>query len=133
MKRCAVFFLMVVLSSCAVTKGYEGAVPEGVIPSQVRGDGVRFLAVNNIPVGASYSELEVLPGRNEIRLQVNASNFNSVGPIEPTFQLPFDAKSGVDYVVTGQRGWGRVCAWEINPETGDPDFHKSAGCIIRRE
>lgn len=120
------------LSSCVTSRGFQGSVPDGVTPAVVRGDGVKFLSVNGISLSDFSQEVEVLPGKNSITLSVNASNYIARAPEDPTFLLEFTAESAAKYVVTGRRGNGRLCAWKLNVQSGDPDFSSPAGCIVRQ-
>lgn len=131
-KQIAVSLLLTTATGCAATKGYDGSAPSGTDVASVRADGVTFHSVNGKPVGMMSHGLEVLPGKSAIVLTVNASNFNSRGPSDPTFLLEFQAEPGANYVVTGQRGDGRVCAWRINPDSGEPDTLRPAGCITQQ-
>lgn len=119
------------VTGCSSTKGYDGVPGQGVQVANVRGNGCTFNAVNGKNLGSLVSSVEILPGKNEIVLTVDASNFNSRGPSDPTFKLIMDAQPGVNYVVTGRRGEGRLCAFPIIPDSGEPDFHHAAGCIVR--
>ena len=126
------FILLLSLPSCTTAKGYTGSGPVGLKTAVVRAHGVTFHTVNGIEVGATATGVEVLPGENEIRLTINASNFNDRGLNSTVYTLLFDAEPGKEYSVTGRRGDARLCAWEIDQNNGQPNFREPRGCISKQ-
>ena len=121
-------FAVAALIGCTTTRGYDGpAQPKNQV-AVVKAHGVRFHRVNGKPVSVSSSTVELLPGRNEIELTVDESNYVA-GSEAKLFSLPLAVEAGKSYAVTGRRGNGRLCAWPIVPETGDPSDRNPAGCI----
>ncbi len=116
------------LIGCTTTRGYDGPAQPKAQVATIKAHGVRFHSVNGKPVGVSSSTVEVLPGRNEIELTVDESNYVA-GSESKLFLLPLNVEAGKSYAVTGRRGDGRLCAWPIIPETGDPADRNAAGCI----
>ncbi len=113
---------------CATTKGYEGPSRASGETATVKAFGVEFYSVNGISVGANSSGLSVLPGRNQIELVVNASNFNAREDGNKRMILNIDVEAGKTYAVTGPRGGGGLCAYPLNA-AGDPIFQEPAGCL----
>lgn len=126
----ATVFLVTGMLGCTTTKGYEGSAEAGT--AKVLAHGVEFHTVNGKSVSMHSSALEVLPGKNTIELTLNRSNFNTDTVTPPMHVLEFTAVANTTYAVTTKRGHGSVCAYVLNPESGDPDFSKSAGCLQRR-
>jgi hypothetical protein len=122
------FGLLLVCCSCGSTKGYKGPNDTGVETAQVKAHGVEFQRVNGIEVGINSSGLEILAGKNEIELTINASNYNDRGPNPKVYKIVMNAEPGMKYAVTGRRGSGKLCAFPLN-DAGDPDFSAPAGCI----
>lgn len=87
--------------------------------------------MNGKDVAATSSGATVLPGQNELEVSIDQSNFNLRDPNQARFKLRLDAKAGVTYAITGQRGDGRLCAFPLDPQNGLPDFRSPAGCLIR--
>jgi hypothetical protein len=123
---CALLF-----SGCTTTKAYPGDARPSSELALLRGYGVTMQTVNAVQVGITSGAVKILPGPNEVKLTINASNFNSPGIDDYVYTLKFNAEAGKEYVITSQRGIGRVCAWLVNPLTGSPDFTKSAGCLTK--
>ncbi len=61
----------------------------------------------------------------------NASNYHDVREGSPPLRLEMRANAGVEYAITSKRGEGRICAFPLNPTTGDPIFEKASGCASR--
>lgn len=120
--------LIALLSGCTTTRGYDGPAQPKDKVAVVKAHGVRFHRVNGKPVSVSSAGVELLPGRNEIELTVDESNYVA-GSDSKLFQLPLNVEAGKSYAVTGRRGDGRLCAWPIMPETGEPMDRNAAGCI----
>ena len=113
------------------TKAYSGSSRSSDETATLIPQGVTLLKVNGVDVPTTSSGAIVLPGPAEIVLSINQSNFNLRDPVASSYKLRLDAKPGVRYAITGQRGDGRLCAFPIDPESGLPDFKASAGCLYR--
>lgn len=132
--RCVSLFSLgfyLLCSACSSVKGYSGEVPEGVKIARVRGEGVRFHSINDLSLGSFDGEIDVLPGKNSLRLSVNASNYVANPTADPVMRLDFEAAENTTYVVTGRRGDRRLCAWRLDTGTGEPVFQNPAGCAVR--
>lgn len=116
------------ISGCFTQRAYNDNPAEGVEPATVRGHGVTLEKVNSVPVSVNTARVEVLPGKNEVALTVNSSNFNYSERSGDVHTLVFEAAPGTDYVITARRGGGRVCAFPLS-SSGDPRFNTPAGCI----
>lgn len=123
---------LIFLHACSVVRGFSGGSANRADLAIVRGHGVFIERVNQTLISDTVSGVLVLPGRNEVDFTIDPSTFNSRGPDEHVYKIIFEAAPGTQYVITGQRGDGRLCAWPIVPESGDPDFSKPAGCAVRR-
>ena len=117
------------VSACSPAKGYSGPSKKPNQLAIIRAHGVTLHQVNGMEIGATSTGVLVLPGRNDLRLTINQSNYNDPGPNSKVYQLVVNAQAGKQYSVTGRRGDGRLCAWEIDERTGKPNFSRSAGCI----
>jgi hypothetical protein len=117
--------------ACSATKGYSGSSRSASEVAVVRGYGVTLHQVNGVDVSSFSSTVEILPGENVIQLSINASNFNSRDVERNLYTLKMKAEAGMQYAVTSKRGYGPVCAYLIEPETGATDYSSSAGCITR--
>ena len=130
MRILALGILGLMLTACSMTKGYEGPSRGADEVARVHAHGVTFKSVNGIDVGSVSSGLEIPPGETEIRLLVNASNFNARGIDHSDYLLRMVAEAGREYSVTGKRGHRRLCAFPLNENTGQPEFDRPAGCIV---
>lgn len=130
MKNLLLCLFALSFTACAMTKGYEGPSRSSGEVARIHAHGVAFKEVNGIDVGSTSGGVEVLPGENEIRLLVNASNFNSKGIDKSLYSLKMIAEAGVEYSVTARRGDRRLCAFPLNPANGQPEMSKPAGCIV---
>ena len=129
---CLISFACLVVA-CSPAKGYQGPTKKPNQLAIVRGHGVTLHQVNGIEIGATSTGILVLPGRNELQLTINQSNYNTRGANTKVYQLIMNAEAGKQYSVTGKRGDGRLCAWEIDPATGQPNYSVSAGCIAAQQ
>lgn len=128
----SVLLLSALLSSCSgLTRGYSGPTRADSETAILLPQGCSLRTVNGIDVGNTSSGARVLEGQNEIELTVDESNFNSRGRDENRYKLRLDAKAGISYAITGRRGDGRLCAFPLDPGTGQPDLLSPAGCIAR--
>ncbi len=119
------------LNGCLTTRAYDGPARSSSEVSRVKIHGGNFIRVNGISIGDSTSEVEVLAGRNVVELAVSATNFQARNEGEPVLKLALIAKPATNYIITGQRGDGRLCAWPVQEDTGDPDFSSPSGCVYR--
>ena len=132
--RRAIFFLVlpVFISACVgPTKAYPGSTKSNGETALIKPQGVTLRRVNGVEISAASSGARILPGANEVELTIDASNFNSPGLDANVYKLKLDAKPGVAYAITGQRGGGYLCAYPINPSTGLAEFTNPAGCLTR--
>lgn len=131
-----IFFLSIpiyfLLSGCVgPTKAYPGSTHSDEDTALLKPQGVTLRRVNGVDINAASSGARILPGTNEVELTIDASNFNSPGLDANVYKMKIDAKPGVNYAITGERGGGYLCAYPINPETGLTEFTNPAGCLTR--
>lgn len=126
---CLCVLCLTALSGCSLAKGYGGPEKQPNQLAIIRAHGVTLHQVNGIEIGATSAGVLVLPGRNQLQLTINQSNYNDPGPNTQLYELYVNAEAGKQYSVTGKRGDGRLCAWELDATTGEPNFSKAAGCI----
>ncbi len=120
-------------SGCfGTTQAYPGGSRSGAETATLIPQGVRLHKVNGFDIGTLSSGVTIIPGPNEIELSLNESNFNLRDPSQARYKLLMDAKPGMKYAITGQRGDGRLCAFPLDPRTGQPEFSAPAGCLTRQ-
>jgi hypothetical protein len=113
-------------------RGYDGPARESAEIAVVRTAGVTLEKVNGKKVGSTADAAEVLPGTNSIDFTINGGNYGLRTADYGLFTVDFNAEPGKSYVITGQRGDGKLCVWERFEDTGLPDLEKPAGCISAR-
>ena len=118
------------LAACSYTTGY--ASNDGnEKPAYVVGHGVSIREVNGISVGSLSRGAKVLPGPNEIKVSIDGGSINLGDPAGGLHTLKITAAPGATYAVSSQRGVGRMCAFLIDQQTGELNYHASAGCAER--
>ena len=127
MKNGFIAFILL-LSGCATQKAYY-QLPPGAQTATVISHGVSLIEVNGRQISSTTSAVEVLAGQSEIRLKVDPSNFNAGDNTNRTYRLILQAEPGKEYIITGRRGNGRLCAFLKDEATGQPNLHAPAGCI----
>lgn len=133
---CIVFIISTIVLTtglgCAPMRAYDGESRSREEVAVVRGHGVRFHRVNGHPYSVTEAGVEVLPGKNEFELTLDNSNYNSDSLDTGMLNLEMQAEAGRSYFITSRRGDGRLCAFPVIPETGDPDLARPAGCVVRK-
>ena len=133
---CTVFIIFTIILTtgigCSPMRAYEGESRGREEVAVVRGYGVRFHRVNGRPYSVTEAGVEVLPGSNAFELTLDNSNFNSDSPESGMLNLDMNAEAGKSYAITARRGDGRLCAFPVIPETGDPDLARPAGCVVKK-
>jgi hypothetical protein len=124
--RLLIFTLLI--SGCATQRAYD-RLPPGAQTATVIAHGVSLIEVNGRQIGSTTSAVEVLAGQSEIRLKVDSSNFNAGDNTDRTYRLLLQAEPGKEYIITGRRGNGRLCAFPKDEATGQPNLLAPAGCI----
>lgn len=123
--------VLAVGTGCVSQKAYSGSSLDKEQKATVVGHGVTLHKVNGVSIAAIATGAEVAPGKNQIELSINSSNYNGRAPESPIYTLVLNAEAGKEYAITGRRGERNLCAWPLDPQTGDPDFGHPAGCIAR--
>lgn len=119
-----------VFTSCALARGYSGAQRPASELATVRGHGVTIHQVNDIEIGTTAPGILVPEGKNVIYFTINSSNFNNPEEIRTLRELDVVVQGGREYIITGQRGKGQVCAWGVSTTDGSIDYSdSSAGCL----
>lgn len=127
------FAIFITLSGCSLAKGYHGATLPDSELATLRGHGVTIHQVNDLEIGATAAGVSVPAGENRIYFTINASNYQDQGTITDLYEIKATVVAEKEYVITGQRGDGRVCAWLVSETNGLPDFGQSAGCVIAKK
>ena len=121
------FLLISGLQACGLQKAFSGPNKSKTNIAVVRGHGVSLRTINGNAISSMSSGAIILPGRNKIEFMIDGANYNSRGPDHSTYSLELLAEAGKEYIITGKRGDGRLCAWEsVN---GSPDYGKPSGCV----
>ena len=120
--------LTLLISGCATQKAYD-QMPPGAQTATVIAHGVSLIEVNGHQIGSTTSSVEVLAGQSEIKLKVDPSNFNAGDNTNRTYRILLQAEPGKEYIITGRRGNGRLCAFPKDEATGQPNLMAPAGCI----
>ena len=121
--------LALLVVGCSSQQAYLGSHRANDEIAVIRGFGVSLRKVNDIEIGSNSSAVDVLPGKNRVVVTADASNYNMLGSEGTFLVLEVNAEAGKQYAITSQRGIGRLCAYEIESSTGQPDYHRSAGCL----
>lgn len=121
---CWVFF------SCTLARGYSGSTRPASELATIRGHGVTIHQVNDIEIGPTAPGVQVPGGKNVIYFTINSSNFNNPEEVRTLRELEVELRGGKEYIITGQRGDGQVCAWSVSTTDGSIDYSDhSAGCV----
>lgn len=125
--RATLLVLGFAVSGCGVQKAYDGSAPGGT--ALILAHGVNLVEVNGKEIGINTAEVEVLPGPAVIRLKMDRSNYN-FGDNEKIYRIDLPAEAGREYVITGRRGTGMLCAFPRDLR-GAIDLGNPAACITK--
>ena len=121
------FLLFFSASGCGLQKAFSGPTRDSAQIAVVRGHGVSLMRINGNAISSMSSGAIILPGRNTVEFVIDGANYNSRGPDHNTYMLELFARPGTEYIITGKRGDGRLCAWEA--VNGSPNYKKPAACL----
>ncbi len=119
------------LSGCSLKTMFDGESRPWDQVAVVRAYGVVIHRVNNKEFPSDGAGAVILPGTNKFIVSPQASNFQMLGGSDVQLSIVMVASAGVDYVITAQRGDGRLCAFPVAKETGLLDTAHPAGCASR--
>lgn len=128
---CALLCSTLGISACSLDRAYTGPSRSADEVAVIRAHGTRFERVNGISVSHFASGAEVLPGPVTVEIQIEPANFNARTD-HNSYTIQMNAEAGMEYLITGQRGIGKLCAWEVKKDTGRTDFSKPVGCISKQ-
>jgi hypothetical protein len=117
-------------SACGAHKAYDGPSRRSSEVATVKSYGVTIRKVDDRSIGSSTTSVQVLPGKHEILVTPNASNYGMLNRKDSQLYIVMNAEAGKQYAITSKRGVRTLCAYECREGTSQPDFGRSAGCVV---
>ena len=120
------------LSACSAQQMFGGPPKPKAEIAIIRGWGVDIISVNGSPVGVGSAGVVVLPGINNVVVRDNAANYNDLGDQNRVYAVPVLTGPGIEYAITSKRGSPNVCAYPLDPASGEPMFDRPSGCFAQK-
>ena len=123
--------VLFIMTACGSIRAYSGPALSSSEVATIKGHGVSVKRVNDQEIGVATSSVEILPGPNIVYIAPNASNYQMLGDDNVLLKLVLNAEAGKRYAITSKRGNRNICAFEIDRDTGKPNYNLSSGFFTR--